>query len=505
MSFLFMAQLIYINFLRIKHYKMQILESIITEMTKEEVRHFKLFATRTSADKERKDILLFDLIRKNTNEKNIHKKLYPNESKNALYRLKNRLLGDIAKSYMLLYFDAHEDNYIMYNIALSRLFKEKQKFQITNYFLRRAEKKAKGNQNFELLDVIYTEYIKLSQEDLSINPEQYIVKRQESRLLLNKLREIDDILAVLIHKIKTSQNFSFSNQPLADKLQNTIDELIKNDIELSPQFQFKIYHSISRILLQKRNFVALEKYLLETLTTFNQKGLFNKHNHDTKLQMLTYTANALFKNDKHQYSLEYANVLKIELDNYNAFLKNKYLFYYYNILVNNYSILDKNKAIEILLEANESEVITKVTFNKIFMQLQLALCYFNISNYKLANKNLITLKLNDGFTTLDEALQLKILITELIIRYELNSHDYIENQIPIINQNFAHLIKLPDYQRQHTILSILELMIYSQNFKSDAHLQKQVKILLTTSDKVDPAENDLLNYNEWIKSKINYI
>ena len=65
-------------------------------LNKEQVRYFKLFASRTQQSFERKDIKLFDFLRKNEEDKEeaFLQKLYPGESKNAWYRLRNRLLSD---------------------------------------------------------------------------------------------------------------------------------------------------------------------------------------------------------------------------------------------------------------------------------------------------------------------------------------------------------------------------------------------------------------------------
>ena len=47
------------------------------------------------------------------NEERMNKALYGNGEKNALYRLKNRLLESIGKSIAVQYFDQHEANVVM--------------------------------------------------------------------------------------------------------------------------------------------------------------------------------------------------------------------------------------------------------------------------------------------------------------------------------------------------------------------------------------------------------
>src|SRR5688500_3479217 len=107
---------------------MKVLQQIIGTMNKEEIRHFKLFINRTNSTPDRKDAQLFDYIRKGWpeyNEDRILQKLYGSEEKNALYRLKNRLLEDLGKSLVLQYFDDSEYNYVLNHISLSRFFQGK--------------------------------------------------------------------------------------------------------------------------------------------------------------------------------------------------------------------------------------------------------------------------------------------------------------------------------------------------------------------------------------------
>ncbi|MEM6508261.1 MAG: hypothetical protein AAF644_02050, partial [Pseudomonadota bacterium] len=98
---------------------------IIHIMNKEEIRQLKLFLNRTKTQHERKDVRLFDLLRKSSlsaEEDKIVKQLYGKPDRNAYYRLRNRLLEDIGKSFTLQYFNHSEHNQSLYFLALSRVF-----------------------------------------------------------------------------------------------------------------------------------------------------------------------------------------------------------------------------------------------------------------------------------------------------------------------------------------------------------------------------------------------
>ena len=76
--------------------------------------------------------------------------------------------------------------------------------------------------------------------------------------------------------------------------------------------RLKIYRAVSQILLQRHEYIALEEYLEKTYSDFNKEKLFNKSNHESKLQMLTYMVNCLHKNGKcneYQQLMEHHSLL----------------------------------------------------------------------------------------------------------------------------------------------------------------------------------------------------
>jgi tetratricopeptide (TPR) repeat protein len=486
---------------------MNILPKVIGNMTKEEIRNFKLFLNRTEKATVRKDEQLFDFIRKQFpeyDESKILKRLYESDDKNALYRLKNRLFEDIGKSLTLHYYDATEYNIILNFLFLSRLFQNKGQTQTAFYYLTKAFRKANENEQLEWLDIIYGEFIRLSHETIEINPEEYILKRKENRSKLSKMQEIDDILAALIYRIKVSQNFAKENTEILQLLQRTINDFAKSkEVKNSPVLRFKIYQSVSRILLQQQDYKSLEKYLLKTFEEFSKEKLFNKNNHDTKLQMLTYLINSLFKNKKIDLSLEYVDLLKSAMLEFGKVLYDKYLFYYYNSLVINYSVKNTDKAIEILNEAKENSSIKKLPIYNVFVYLNLAVLNFDKKNFKEALKSLVKPMMQDAFKHLDEAWHLKLAVFELMIRFELLDFDYLEHKSERIKKEYSALLKKEEYSRQKQMVTAIDKMVKSDGIKKNKQLLKEINMLLEGELSNSSSDSDIINYSDWLKMKIN--
>ena len=242
------------------------LNQLVLCLNKEEIRHFKLMQSFYDYhDTSRKDLMLFDYIKKSAekyDEDYIATKLYGKKDKNAFYRLKNRLIEDVSLSLISLHFKDSKENYLLSLLSLAKMFRQRLQPDSSYFYLKKAEKYAEESANYELLEIIYSENIKLSQHHLSINPEEYVEKRKKNRERINRLLEIDDVLSVLNYKIRLSQNLSSNQHGIITVLDNTIKKYAQNKTLIKDAvFRFKTYDAVSKILLQKNDFLTLEKYL----------------------------------------------------------------------------------------------------------------------------------------------------------------------------------------------------------------------------------------------------
>ena len=484
---------------------MNILQKIIATLNKEESRFYKLFASRTNSNRERKDVLLFNYIKRHNesyDESYISKKLYK-DNKNAFYQLKNRLFKDLNKSMLLQHLPREKDIYILQSVLLSRVYKRKGDVELSFYYLKKAEGKALEVEAFELLSIIYAEIIKFSYDMVSIDVEEYITKQKENKAKLDQIQEIDQILAAASYRIKTAQNFSGKNDAVLNVLEKAVKEFAKNkDIPKSPKFRFKVYLTISRILLQKHDFAALEDYLLHTYKEFSKDKIFNKTNHEHKLMMLIYLTNCLYKTHKLKKSLEVAEILKKEMNDYGGFLHDKFLFYYYNALVINYSVLDKKEALKILEEARKNSIIKQLPTYTVFIYLNTALVYFDQGKYRMAIKNLSRLLLHNDFVDIGKSFQLKIYIASLIIRFELSDFDTIESRLKYIRRIYKEILSNEDFSRDKQLIEIISKLIYCNNLQQDKKLLGKINILISKIDDDMADDVDVINYNTWLSSKL---
>lgn len=483
---------------------MEILEKVIASFSKEEQRNFKLFALRSHDDQDRKDIQLFDAIRKSgeaLNERKLIKSLYGGAARaNTYHRLRNRLLGELGKSLALLNWDKDETAATLHYLTLAMLYKRKQLFDIAAYYLQKAEKKAEKIDFPELLDLIYGEFISLSFELESVNPEYYVTKRNVNRQRLNQLWEIDNVLSLVNHRLRHSQNLGMGNQQIMDLLSRTVEELsLKAEITSDPKFRFKMYNAVSKIFLEKRDYEALEDYLLKTYEAFQKDQLFNKGNHETKLQMLTYIINTLFKNGKTEESLRYADLLKEAMEQFGQMLKAKYLFFYYNSLVLNYSSSDFQKAVEILEQMLSIEQIASVPQYVVYIMLNLAVSEYALKRYKPAIRHLVKLGLQDAIHSADQGFRLRIAIFELALRLELEDIETLEYRMAQVKSDFDELLSNAAMEKDARMLELIAQLALVAPEKPSAALRAEI---LSFLEQYPANDTEIFKYGEFLMNLI---
>lgn len=484
---------------------MDTLTLIIDGMNKEEVRFFKLYSSRVKSNKQRKDLLLFDNLRKksaNFDEEKFIETIYKGEGRNAYYRLKNRLIEDLNKSLLIQHFDKEDNMYLLHLISLSRFYVNRNNHKVAFHLIKKAEAKAKELEDFEFLDIIYGIFIKLSYQIISINPENYIEKRKQNREQLNSLSEIDDIMAVVSYRIITTQNLSSGDNQIFSLLEKTVNDFTQNEsLKKNSRFRFRIYRAISHILLKKHDYKILEEYLLNTYKEFNKEKLFHKSNHDIRLEMLTFIVNTLFINKKLDLSLKWAEILREAMEEYDRMLYEKYIYFYYNSLVINYSETDKDKAINILEDLRDNNSFKDRSYEG-FIYINLAVLGFDKGNYRNAIKNLNKAYTCNPYINSDKSTQLKVIMAELIIRYEMSDFEYFEYRIGQVKKDFKEQLANEENTRERKLIDILSAMNTSDNIKKDKKLQEKIKNFV--DGKVVPrSEAEVIKYNDWLRSKIN--
>lgn len=478
------------------------LKEAIQLLTKEEARAFKLFVQKVTTAEQRKDVELFDAIRKSKDdydENEVFAHIYPQASKNTFHRLKSRLLQDINRSMVDLHLENNDTLRLLHFMSVVELYLSRRHFELAHWFLRKAENLAEKMGNNEALDTIYGNYIKLSFESVDVNPEEFIQKRKENQEALRQIRILDDVLAVAVYRVRIAQTWGERGGELMALLESIVKDFGEvNPSHLNPALRIKLFQSVTNILIDKRDYAALEQYVRETHAAFEQDGLFNRNTHEIKLLMLTYHANALYKLGRYQESLKEAEMLGRSMKDYESMLQDKYIFFFYNILFVNYFKLDIDKSLKLLDEMRLNEKLVGSPFNLLFVQMNLALAWREKGDFRKAIKNMVLAVNGEAYKSAAAGLKLRIAVAELMIRHDLREYDVLESRIRQFQHEFREELARTDFRREAALVQILALIAEIGDPKSK-RIQEKVQHFLKMQVNDDERDAELIGYDDYVR------
>jgi hypothetical protein len=486
-------------------YCMETLNRIVGMMDAKEVRNFKIYLKRVSQSEGRKDIALFDAIRAggfDYDEERVFSKLYGGADKNAFYRLKNRLTEDLHQSLFMQYVHSGDNIHTLFLLGTAYVYASRNEYTLAMRQLKKAEKKAKEVENYSLLNIIYYQMMTAARELTGEDPEYYIEKRRENRRFLNKLGEVDDILVGVEYRMMRSQNLAAYKENTLDFLKNTIDGYTRDkELRSSARLQFGIYLIVSRILLQNKDYPMLEKYLKKTYYDFSAKKFFTKAHHHHKLQILAWIANALFMNKKYNSSLEYTATLHREMQRFDRMLYDKFAFFYNNCLFINYSQTNPPKAIDVLLRMAERENIDKLTFNGVFVYLNLAVLYYGRRDYASALKYLNKLYNYPGYKSADMRLKLRVSLGELMMRLDLGDREVAEYRLRQVRKDFVDLLGEKSKIWEKKYLNVLSRIGLAGKSLAKHDLKETARETLHELTSDTTGEELMFPFDAWLREK----
>lgn len=404
------------------------LEKLVKSLNKEEIRHFKLISQSVKNSSNRLDIELFDAIRYGAGESEF-RQLHYKENDNAYYRLKNRLHNRIARSLLLLHSadDLHHET--LEFILLAKLWHGRGGHELAHFYLKKAEKKAVELDNYDYITIIYQEYVKLSYHIKEIPLEELIVKQKDVLAKQQKINELNNVLAIVKYQLRRTQNLIKGNKQIEDLLREVVEKYSTDDyLKSSFQFRHSIFQAITQFLIQQEKYEALVEFVENSIMEFESDGLFSKANHESKLQMLIYLINASFKATDHQKSLKYTESFYDEMLRFGGQYHKKYLFFYYQSLVINFSGSQPQKAIRILKEIRDDNDFVSDPYLAQFIHLNLVIINLKLENYKESLMSIDELLNSQFFSQFDRSFQEEIHLLKLIILYELEEFELVQRR-----------------------------------------------------------------------------
>jgi tetratricopeptide (TPR) repeat protein len=362
------------------------------------------------------------------------------------------------------------------------LFTKKRSYAVAFHFFKKAEAIAKAIKNYLLLTHIYDAIIRIAPETDFINPEVYIEKRNGVENRLQKAREIEDLIALTRYRIKCTQ--LFEDEEGEDFLSVVLETYFKDkEIQASPELRRELIEAGMLAFLEKRDYEGLSIFLLQQ----TRQKAFQVHIQEAPewgIRILTTLANALFKQKQYKHSLEIAQQIQELLPK----VKNhaRYLFFYYNLLVVNYSVLDIEKALFYAQQILTDPVLKKESYYRLFAHLNSGLLFYKKQELRKAIRHVNQAIQEEAFRSMSPRFRLKTWMTLILLwvaRREYTIAQEYSNQVEKakLTRYFS-----PNDQRMWTILR---------------HIFQGEKVSTDLVMSVQDDEDQILSYEQWLRNQ----
>ena len=489
---------------------MDILERIIENLTSDEVRRFKILSNRFKADEEKKLLVLFDAIRAGdykSIEDEVVTQFYGDtspKSKNSYYRLRNKLLSNLEKSLLFYHFNYKNSIEAYSNIQLSILFRERGLYREAFYNLKKAEKVATDNDQFNILEVIYSEMVGLAAY-LEVDIESVIERRKENLKKIEIMRANREVLGMVTqHMIKRNFARSKKSESVIETLESVKERLEEHKgIFHSTSGKIMILRTVVSILIQKSAFKELEEYVKETYEDFSNNNLFNKDNHATRLMLRIWRINSLQKLHDLEAANEEIEFLYEELKMYNRQNFNELAFHYYSSRVFNLKLTgDLDGAGETLKEAFGIKEILQNDVHELYLLISRADQFFSQELYSKAQETIRKIKAHKGYSFLDEELRFYIHIFEIVNCFEARDCKSAESSFKSLRKTYKPFFKDDFYGKAVKFIEIVMRMNTAAVEGKKVFIKSAYKNFIASYPSSEIGDNQIFPYEIYLQSKL---
>lgn len=441
---------------------MDFLEQTIAFMSTAERVDFKNFLQKQKQS--RKDLKLFELLSdaEKMKPRELVSKLYSPINMNAYHSLRKRLMKLLFEFTVLkrLQADGSEASTVMGMISMSQFMLEKNAPQVASYFISKAELMAAKNNQYNLLDNIYNIQI-ANADEMNLNLENIIPKWQTNTSRYQAHQRLNIAYAIIRDQLSEARKEGTTLDP------GKIIEGVFRDFEITvneannPAFMHRIVAMTRSAIVSTKDYHRLEPFIVRIYTRMKKANTFLKTNKEHELGFLYMIAHVYYRNRKFQDATLWLKNME-ELLPTRSFKSSLYYIKYIALQAAVASYSGNNKlAIDIMKNGLDDKSAPIPITEKLNMQLNLAVYYFQGEEYKKANRSLMNINHSDKWLEqkMGKEWRFKKNMIELIVQCELGNDDIALSRIQAIDKYFTGFLSHPAYQRARLFLKFIKRLV----------------------------------------------
>ena len=485
------------------------LKITLDTLSDDDKRELGVFIQREKKKKHRKDLALFQLLqqKKSDSPEQLMKRLYNgNPNPVAYYALRKRLMRHITDFILLkrMEQDITAASPIMGMLSLAHYLFDMRADRLAWTNLRKAEKLAQTNEQFDLLNMVYNLQIEKADSEFADDLDQIISKRNQNKLAADEEERANIASSIINHRLQAVRR-----QGSDLHFDNIIQEVLKayglkEALSKRPSLLYKLLSIARSAVLARKDFLSFEPYIIAQYHEAEQKYGFRKAHQYYKASLLYMIAHVLYRNKKFSESMHYLGLLHESISGegkaHFAVFYPRYTFLMVANLVFLFRIQEANALMENLLYNKAVPLGAKDTLTA---QLGLSFNYFAQGAFSKANKVLQSINHSDKWCEgkMGREWTLKKNLGELLIQYELGNLDLVLNRIRSFERNFRELLQEPAYKNvRHYLQLIKHLIDHPDDVYRPDFVQNVENMLEFTS--YESTDIQAMSFYAWLKSKM---
>ncbi len=485
------------------------LKITLDTLSEDDKRELAVFIKRQKKKKNRKDLELFQLLqqtRSYTAEQLINR-LYPDDPNPvAYYALRKRLLRHLTDFILLK--RTEEDitaaSSIMGMLSLAKYLFDARVDKQAWAHLRKAEKLAHANEQYDLLNAVYNLQIEKADNEFADPLDEIIDKRN-----INKQIADEDEKANIANSIINQRLHAVRQQGSDLHFDKIIKEVLRSydlseAVSKRPSLLYKLMSITRSAILARKDFLSFEPYIISQYHDAENRYGFKKPHQYYKLGLLYMIAHVLYRNKKFSESMRYLEILNESMSgegksNYAIFYP-RYIF----LMVANLIFLHRNnEAVELMEKLLYKSNLTLNTKDQLTAQLGLSFSYFAQGAYVKANRVLMSIKRSDKWCEgkMGREWVLKKNLGELILQYELGNEDIVLNKVRSFERAFKDLWSEPAYKNVKHYLQLIKLMLDQPEAIERPEFVHHVENTLEFTS-FESTDIQAMSFYAWLKAKM---
>ncbi len=483
---------------------MDLLTPLISNLSAEERNEFRLYLKRVS--KSAVEPKLFDVLvsGKELTSREIAAKFYNPINMNAYHGLRKGILQQLY-SYIVMKrgnAEAQSDGGIFGMISMGQFMLEKNAYQLAEYYLLKAEKAAIQNYQYATLETIYRLLVS-NARNFEISLQEYIEKWKLNEENYGIYRKLIVQSAELHAKIEDAR----LNGTRVDA-QQMIDTILENlnfssSEANNPAFLHTVFQLARSAFASTKEFNKLEPFLIRLYKRLEENAAFGASDSDYQLSFLFMIAHTLYRNRKFKEAEEWNNRLGERMPK-KGYRSSALYPKYISLKAAIASYTGRNElAIEIMEDALRGKYRIPLGKERFNIQLNLAVYYFNASEFRKANKVLLALGHSDVWLEqkLGKEWRFKKNMIELIVQYELGNFELSLQMVKKTQKNFESFLDTPSYQSAGLFLKFTALLITNPEIVNSVEFKDQVKQNKLGMNDMK-ADIQAVSFYAWLRSKV---